>query len=155
MLLSPHFQAVFGNPADILPSNKAVTIGMPTLNAGNAAGEDREEEGSTGVAGRTKVPRHSSALEEAGSSSEEEGGEEESDAHGDDDNEEEEADGRAATDPEARRYDRKDPLTGAPEPLAPDFVTLSLLPRSQWQSLVHLEAIKARNRSVATQSICL
>lgn len=32
--------------------------------------------------------------------------------------------------------------SGAPEPLEPELVTLSLLPRSQWQSLVHLDAIK-------------
>ncbi len=32
--------------------------------------------------------------------------------------------------------------SGAPQPLEPELVTLSLLPRSQWQSLVHLDAIK-------------
>lgn len=31
---------------------------------------------------------------------------------------------------------------GAPQPLEPELVTLSLLPRSQWQTLVHLDAIK-------------
>jgi len=40
-------------------------------------------------------------------------------------------------------YERRD-AGGAPVPLAPELATLSLLPRSQWQSLVHLEAIKAR-----------
>ena len=34
--------------------------------------------------------------------------------------------------------------SGAPQPLEPELVTLSLLPRSQWQSLVHLDAIKVR-----------
>lgn len=37
-----------------------------------------------------------------------------------------------------RRRDR----TGAPAPLAPQLLTLSLLPRTQWQSLMHLDAIK-------------
>ncbi|KAF5840981.1 quinon protein alcohol dehydrogenase-like superfamily [Dunaliella salina] len=46
----------------------------------------------------------------------------------------------------AARQQRRHPVTGAPEPLAPEMVTLSLLPRAQWQSLVHLEAIKARNK---------
>ena len=41
---------------------------------------------------------------------------------------------------------RRHSVSGAPEPIAPEMVTLSLLPRSQWQSLVHLEAIKARNK---------
>ncbi|GFH19189.1 uncharacterized protein HaLaN_16096 [Haematococcus lacustris] len=36
--------------------------------------------------------------------------------------------------------------SGAPQPLAPSMVTLSLLPRAQWQSLVQLEEIKARNK---------
>ena len=32
--------------------------------------------------------------------------------------------------------------SGAPVPLHPALVTLALLPRSQWQGLVHLDAIK-------------
>ncbi len=36
-------------------------------------------------------------------------------------------------------YERRDPVSGAPLPLAPELVTLSLLPRSQWDSLAHLE----------------
>ena len=44
-------------------------------------------------------------------------------------------------------YEQRDMRTGgAPEPLSPEMVTLSLLPRAQWQSLIHLEAIKARNK---------
>lgn len=37
--------------------------------------------------------------------------------------------------------------TGAPQPLEPELVTLSLLPRSQWQTLVHLDAIKVLHAS--------
>ena len=33
---------------------------------------------------------------------------------------------------------------GSPAALSPDLVTLALLPRSQWQGLVHLDAIKVR-----------
>lgn len=47
-----------------------------------------------------------------------------------------------------RGYEAVEAGTGAPLPLEPHLVTLSLLPRSQWQSLVHLEAIKARNRPI-------
>lgn len=42
-------------------------------------------------------------------------------------------------------YKRRD-AAGAPQPLAPSLVTLSMLPRPQWQTLVHLDAIRARNR---------
>ena len=44
---------------------------------------------------------------------------------------------------ETLEYERRD-AGGAPVPLEPALVTLALLPRSQWQSLVHLDAIKAR-----------
>jgi U3 small nucleolar RNA-associated protein 21 len=37
---------------------------------------------------------------------------------------------------------------GAPVPLVPHLATLSMLPRTQWQNLVHLDTIKARNRPV-------
>ena len=39
--------------------------------------------------------------------------------------------------------------SGAPQPLEPQLVTLSLLPRSQWQSLVHLDAIKVTSPPLA------
>lgn len=37
---------------------------------------------------------------------------------------------------------------GAPVPLVPHLVTLCMLPRTQWHTLVHLDAVKARNRPV-------
>ena len=37
--------------------------------------------------------------------------------------------------------ERRD-ASGAPVPLHPALLTLALLPRSQWQGLVHLDAIK-------------
>lgn len=43
-------------------------------------------------------------------------------------------------------YEAVDPVSGTPLPLAPQLVTLSLLPRSQWDSLAHIEVIKARNK---------
>ena len=44
-----------------------------------------------------------------------------------------------------RVYERRD-ASGAPRPLAPSLVTLSMLPRPQWQTLAHLDAIQARSR---------
>ena len=35
---------------------------------------------------------------------------------------------------------------GTPQPLVPQLVTLAMVPRSQWQSLVHLDAIKVCRR---------
>lgn len=42
-------------------------------------------------------------------------------------------------------YSKRDEA-GAPIPLEPEMVTLSMLPRTQWLSLVHLDVIKARNK---------
>jgi len=44
-------------------------------------------------------------------------------------------------------YKKKDSI-GAPIPLAPEMVTLSLLPRTQWLNLVHLDIIKKRNKPI-------
>lgn len=33
-------------------------------------------------------------------------------------------------------------ISGAPEPIGPNLVTLSLLPKTQWQNLMHIEALK-------------
>jgi U3 small nucleolar RNA-associated protein 21 len=44
-------------------------------------------------------------------------------------------------------YAEKDDA-GAPVPLVPELVTLSLLPHTRWQQLVHLDTIKARNKPV-------
>lgn len=50
---------------------------------------------------------------------------------------------------------RRKQASGAPEPLEPELVTLSLLPRSQWQSLVHLDAIKVGGVASSGLSCCV
>lgn len=47
----------------------------------------------------------------------------------------------------AAAYAARD-ASGAPAPLAPELVTLSMLPRTQVQNLVHLDTIKARNKPI-------
>jgi U3 small nucleolar RNA-associated protein 21 len=123
-------QAVFGNPADILPSDEVISLGLPRV-----GGEGDEEGGGM------------RAVEEA-DSSDDEGSEDEAERNGGD--ERRRSSGRAAdAGPQAPPpYELRDSLTGAPVPLAPELVTLSLLPASQWQSLVHLETIKARNKPI-------
>jgi hypothetical protein len=49
--------------------------------------------------------------------------------------------GPRSEEPQEGVYQRRDPA-GAPFPLAPHMLTLSLLPRTHWQSLLHLDAIK-------------
>ena len=40
-----------------------------------------------------------------------------------------------------RPYEAKRP-DGTPKPLTPEMLTLSMLPRTQWHNLAHLDAIK-------------
>ncbi|WIA17803.1 hypothetical protein OEZ85_009315 [Tetradesmus obliquus] len=47
-----------------------------------------------------------------------------------------------------RQQDKTD-SSGAPAPLGPNLATLSLLPRSQWENLLHLDTIKARSKPLA------
>uniref|UniRef100_A0A383VCR0 Small-subunit processome Utp21 domain-containing protein n=1 Tax=Tetradesmus obliquus TaxID=3088 RepID=A0A383VCR0_TETOB len=44
---------------------------------------------------------------------------------------------------------RQTDSSGAPAPLGPNLATLSLLPRSQWENLLHLDTIKARSKPLA------
>lgn len=48
-------------------------------------------------------------------------------------------------------YAAKD-SSGAPVPLVPHLITMSMLPRTQWLNLVHLETIKERNKPVEPPS---
>ncbi|GAX75096.1 hypothetical protein CEUSTIGMA_g2540.t1 [Chlamydomonas eustigma] len=131
-------QAVFGNPADIFPSEEVVNVGMPALSTSVSSAQDSEAE--------EKPQRHSDVLEEACNSDEDE----EEGLHAEASKRmaaaSEEAAGPQSAAAGPLSYEEKDPLTGAPQPLAPELVTLSLLPRSQWQSLMHLDAIKERNK---------
>ena len=120
-------------------------MGLPSLSAGSGQ-QDDDDEGADAKQPKQQL-RHSEVLEDAGSSDEED-----SDEDGYGIAVAAAARGASSAEPVPEpsagplAYERLDPVTGAPEPLAPELVTLSLLPRSQWHSLVHLEAIKARNR---------
>ncbi|KAG2482597.1 hypothetical protein HYH03_018481 [Edaphochlamys debaryana] len=133
-------QALFGTaPAVPLGEGAVPTLraALPSISSGRAGGRGGEAEGEEGAAG---------AQEEEEDCEDEDG----------DSGDEEEAASRrraAAAAAEAAAaaaapapYAARDPVSGAPLPLAPELVTLSLLPRSQWDSLVHIEVIKARNK---------
>ena len=48
---------------------------------------------------------------------------------------------------EPHKYALKD-SAGAPVPIVPNLATLSMLPRTQWLNLVHLDTIKIRNKPI-------
>ncbi|GLC36521.1 hypothetical protein PLESTM_000455900 [Pleodorina starrii] len=137
-------QALFGPSAAIPHSDAPVPVirtALPTISDGRRAGSREDGEKVEGAV-------EGDLEDEDGGSSEHEEMEEA---------EEEEArrraaaaaDGAAAAAAAAPKpYELRDAVSGAPLPLAPELVTLSLLPRSHWDSLTRIEVIKARNKPI-------
>jgi len=111
-----------------------------SVNGGvNSSGEEDGEEASDGV-------------KEEDVSTSEDFSSDDDDAMGNDDDQARDTAAAAAAaegvvDVKTAVYAEKDDA-GAPVPLVPELVTLSLLPHTQWQNLVHLDTIKARNKPV-------
>lgn len=116
--------------------------------AAAAGGEEDEEggwssdEGGSGPSSSSSSSQLSSDDEMAGASSDSEAGVEQAQQAAD-----MELDSAAAAGARAA-YAARDPSTGTPRPLLPKLVTLSLLPRTQWQNLAHLDTIRARNKPI-------
>lgn len=139
-------QELFGAPAALAPAPSdapvaVVRCSLPTISSA-AAAQQRGEEGAGGAA-------EEGGLAAAGSDEEDEDGldsDEEERAMADRRAAAASAGTSAAAAAPRRPYAGVDPVSGAPLPLAPSLVTLSLLPRAQWDSLAHIEVIKARNK---------
>ncbi|CAK0785298.1 hypothetical protein CVIRNUC_008505 [Coccomyxa viridis] len=128
--------AIYGSGADVRPSELPVDARLPALASGHAADSEDEE-------------RSNGAGQLAGG-----------DSSGSSDDEAQEAATALPrllpeTEAEASPSAADGPTTsgrehapGSPAALSPDLVTLALLPRSQWQGLVHLDAIKERNKPI-------
>ncbi|GLI63849.1 hypothetical protein VaNZ11_006952 [Volvox africanus] len=139
-------QALFGDPAAIPHSTLAVPvarIALPTISDGRntrvrSTTEERDE-----AEGEEADIDHE---DEDGVSSENEDAEMRDVGAGA--RTAEAVDGRdgGADASRSKPYELRDPVSGAPLPLAPELVTLSLLPRSHWDSLTRIEVIKARNK---------
>ena len=141
-------QLLFGDPTTIAAySERPVDVGLPTVSFSTAAaggGADEAPGGSGGGAagtGRRRLPLGASDSE----------GEEGSEGTSSSEGEEEGAGGGggaaagAATEATAA-HERRDGA-GAPVPLMPSMLTLSLLPRTQWENLMHLDVIKVGGAS--------
>lgn len=137
-------QMMFGDPTQIAAfTGRPVDVGLPTITTGHARLAGPGGEGGEGDSDASSSERYwrgsgSSSDDGGGSSSDSEvassGGGEGGGA----------AQGAGA----AAAHERTD-AAGAPLPLTPSLVTLSLLPRTQWENLMHLEVIKARSKPVA------
>lgn len=129
-------QMIFGDPSRILPSEKPVSIGMPTVSSGAATGAPfLAADGADGDADAELSVESTSTDYAASDSESDEGGPSGAGTSGD----------TAASAEKA--YEARD-ASGAPRPLVPQLATLSMLPRTQWENLQHLEAIKARNKPI-------
>ena len=179
-------QLMFGSGADVVPSDRPVSIRLPSLSTGRQNLEARgaeqrsrqqqeEDEVEEMLARTTAAAGARAAAEEerGGSSDGDEGGDvamgtaedgsyasddsEEFLLESEEEEEEEIAAGRQQQQPAAEldpttaaaasAYAARD-AAGAPAPLEPQMVTLSMLPRTQVHNLVHLDTIKARNKPV-------
>ena len=157
-------QLLFGSGADVVPSTRPVSVRLPAATADEAPGagdrgaragqpslpqmlahtagaagsasdndDERSDDSDLAAAIAAAAAAASDTESESGvlSDDSDEGGSEEASA----------AAGAEAPPPGQGRYARLD-AAGAPVPLEPELVTLGMLPRSQWQGLVHLETIK-------------
>lgn len=144
-------QQLFGAGDETQPSKKVAKVPLPTAVA------DLDQAGLYAPQGRTSAApdalRHTRGPDsEANSDSE--GSEADTVAWEDAEVEEEEA---ASSSEDSSSSESEDEFVAAaepsleetllgPAPVAPEMVTLSLLPRAQWQSLLHWEAIRARSK---------
>lgn len=169
-------QLLFGSGIDIIQSERPINVRLPRsgINAGMLDnGEEEEEDGKkkkslmAKMLGHTKVPHtlfnggdissgeeeesdHDGGMEEDVSTSEDFSSSDDDDNNSDNNNNQARDKSAAAEgviDVKTAVYAEKDGA-GAPVPLVPELVTLSLLPHTQWQNLVHLDTIKARNKPV-------
>ncbi|RMZ56081.1 hypothetical protein APUTEX25_004505 [Auxenochlorella protothecoides] len=152
------YQLIYGAGGDIVPGSRVRHAHLPAL----AVDPEGEEEGAAARAAARSAamlaltPRRVGAPDASSDSELEISAGEGADAlatlRDASSSEDEEEGGGAASTPALRLEDEvagaawaKRTPSGAPAPLAPAMLTLSLLPRSQWQSLAHLDVVKARN----------
>ncbi|KAL0035116.1 hypothetical protein WJX79_001452 [Trebouxia sp. C0005] len=122
---------MFGSGADIQPSTRPVNAALPSIATGHTESDLPNGRHMNGVTLNGSLQSGTDP-----------------DSDSDDFGEEPAAEVDGEPGAECSIEHRHTQASGAPQPLEPELVTLSLLPRSQWQSLVHLDAIKARSKPV-------
>lgn len=165
-------QLIFGSGADIIPSKKPINARLPSLNDGisglddaltipnqnKQTGKDAEEMLKYSLSAKLGSHDHKrKQLLDFGHLQEDlEHKEVEQYVSSSDDvssllsecsDQDLEMEDSKATDFSAGRYALTD-SAGAPVPLLPELATLSMLPRTQWLNLVHLDTIKIRNKPI-------
>jgi len=149
-------QLMFGEPAGVaLNSDQPVPVGLPSIATGTQAAAHQGDESPAAAAkmaidGDEEDESSSDdfyGLDGAADSDDEMVEEGEGVGGKQHRNQQQQADAQAVAAPAV--YERTAAAGGgAPAPLSPELVTLSLLPRAQWETLLHLDAIKARSRPI-------
>ena len=171
-------QLVFGSGTDVVTSEKPIRAKLPRLQAGFSSHSSEEAVNEQAISGPSKLLEHKSLIRHTtGKKKREVQNAEtvESDASADDhvsmdgicqtgsdfdsfesSESEFEKEGiemtAASFQPDLLAahlagYLAKD-TSGAPVPLVPHLITMSMLPRTQWLNLVHLDTIKERNKPI-------
>lgn len=116
-------QMLFGSGADLAPSETPINVRLPRVTRGD---KDDESDliGDNDDFSTDEDVEGQAAVEEVPTLGNEHGTE------------------RTLEHAQYRTLDK----AGAPLPLVPELVTLSLLPEAQWKTLIHIDTIKARNK---------
>lgn len=143
-------QSFFGSSDTIIASNKPIPAQLPTV----ALERFRSKKGnvSSTEKDRQQMLLHSrqSAEEEPSESSEDSESSLslllENEVSASDSESMEEFDAEAEAAPAVSERDQQ--IVSGNAPVAPEMITLSMLPRSQWINLVHIDTIKLRNKPI-------
>lgn len=142
-------ELIFGSLENIVASSKPISARLPRAHSKHLSNQE---------AGRKQGGMHGTMLKHSAYTGEEDdivsasSTESEADEHAtdiidtlttDDDSDELERDSK-----EARITERDQNVLAGIIPVAPKMITLSMLPRSQWLNLVHIDSIKTRNKPI-------
>ena len=140
-------ELIFGSLENIVASNKPISAKLPRVSSkhGSILGQDKEQTDK-----HVRMLKHSAKTgeqrEESPSSSlvSSDVHQESSDDESPSDSDHEEIDDIGTVSITERDQDVLDGKI----PVAPKMITLSMLPRSQWLNLVHIDSIKSRNKPI-------
>lgn len=144
-------QMIFGNVDSIVSSKKPIYANLPVIGTKKHSPSSNQD-GKHFLNGMLVHSKPATLDDEDGHSSEAEYTEESieisldhsdhtsSSDEGESDDQEEDAVNKVS--------ERDENILSGKQPVAPEMITLSMLPRSQWLNLVHIDTIKSRNKPI-------
>jgi U3 small nucleolar RNA-associated protein 21 len=149
-------ELIFGSVENIITSSKPIRATIPDMSMeriakGLAGDQEKKKSGANPAMLVHSTQRANDALDAL--ESESSSGEDDSSIsmHADDaggSSEEESDDDVQDEEKRVEILKRDQEVLSGQEPVAPEMITLSMLPRSQWLNLVHIDSIKTRNKPI-------